>query len=786
LAPRKSADKKSEDSDRIQYVPLSAETRRRYLNYALSVITSRALPDVRDGLKPVQRRILYVMYHDLRLTPDAKTRKCSKICGDTTGNYHPHGQSSVYDTLVRMAQDFSLRYPLVFGQGNFGSVIGLSPAAERYTEARLDAISEELMSELRYQTVDMRPNYDATREEPVVLPSRYPNLLVNGSQGIAVGMATNIPPHNLSEVVKAAIHLIDADNATVAQLMKYVKGPDFPLGGRIVTDRREIRKAYEEGRGGIKVRATWAFDKKGRKTLDTRIVINSVPYGVETGPLVSSIGEIVASRKIPQLIDVSDESDEEQGLRLVLDIKSASDSEAVMAYLYKHTTLEQNFSMNLTALVPDEQGMPIPARLSLVEILRHFLDFRLITVRKRFEYQLEQLRKRIHILEGFGIIFKGLDKALKIIRNSQGKQDAAEKLMKAFPLDEVQTYAILEIQLYRISQLEIERILGELNEKRAEANRIEKILKSESRLWKVVKSELKDLADKFPDKRRTEIGNSDEIQEFDPQAYIVRENTNVVITVDGWVKRVGRLASVEGTRVREGDAVLDVIPGSTLDNAVFLSSAGVAYTMSMADVPASSGYGDPISKYVKLGDGEKIIGMITTDVRFTSEDSPANDPMPEPYIMIATAQGQVSAISLSQYRPTSTKAGRRYARLRKEDHVVFAKLITEEESIFLATRQARIVHFGLSDVPVLGNPGIGVKGIKLEKNDEVLGAAMMARPSDSLKILNSNDTVITIGQQKYNITSRGGKGIKTSQRNTFVEIQRPEIDLVDWNEMEEE
>jgi DNA gyrase subunit A len=442
--------------------------------------------------------------------------------------------------------------------------------------------------------------------------------------------------------------------------------------------------------------------------------------------------------------------------------------------------------MNLTALVPDEQGMPIPARLSLVEILRHFLDFRLITVRKRFEYQLEQLRKRIHILEGFGIIFKGLDKALKIIRNSQGKQDAAEKLMKAFPLDEVQTYAILEIQLYRISQLEIERILGELNEKRAEANRIEKILKSESRLWKVVKSELKDLADKFPDKRRTEIGNSDEIQEFDPQAYIVRENTNVVITVDGWVKRVGRLASVEGTRVREGDAVLDVIPGSTLDNAVFLSSAGVAYTMSMADVPASSGYGDPISKYVKLGDGEKIIGMITTDVRFTSEDSPANDPMPEPYIMIATAQGQVSAISLSQYRPTSTKAGRRYARLRKEDHVVFAKLITEEESIFLATRQARIVHFGLSDVPVLGNPGIGVKGIKLEKNDEVLGAAMMARPSDSLKILNSNDTVITIGQQKYNITSRGGKGIKTSQRNTFVEIQRPEIDLVDWNEMEEE
>jgi DNA gyrase subunit A len=748
------------------------------------VITSRALPDVRDGLKPVQRRILYVMYHDLRLTQDAKTRKCSKICGDTTGNYHPHGQASVYDTLVRMAQDFSLRYPLVDGQGNFGSVIGLAPAAERYTEARLTSISEQLMSELRYQTVDMRPNYDATREEPVVLPARYPNLLVNGSQGIAVGMATNIPPHNLAEVIKAAVHLIDADKPTVAQLMKYVKGPDFPLGGRIVTDRKEIRKAYEDGRGTIKVRGTWRFDKRGRKTLEKRIVIDAVPYGVETGPLIAAIGEIVASRKLPQLLNVNDETDDEHGLRLVLDIKSGDDAEAVMAYLYKHTALEQNFAMNLTALVPDEHGMPIPARLSLVEMLQHFLDFRLITVRRRFEYQLEQLRKRIHILEGFAIVFDGLDKALKIIRKSQGKQDAAEKLMKAFPLDEIQTYAILEIQLYRISQLEIERILEELDEKRAEAARIEKILKSEARMWKVVKSELQELGKEFPEKRRTEIGNSEEIQEFDPQAYIVRENTNVVITADGWVKRVGRLASVETTRVREGDSVLDVVPGSTLDTVVFLSSAGVAYTLSIADIPASSGYGDPISKHVKLADGEKIIGLITTDDRFTPEDNPPDDPLAEPYIMIATAQGMVSAISLSSYRTPSTKAGRKFARLRKGDQVVYAKLITEEESIFLATKNARIVHFGLEEVPVLGNPGIGVKGIKLEKGDEVLGAAMMARPSDSLKILNSNDTVITIGQQKYNITSRGGKGIKTSQRNTFVEIQRPDIDLVDWNELE--
>ncbi|HUG18507.1 MAG TPA: DNA topoisomerase IV subunit A [Planctomycetaceae bacterium] len=784
MAPPDTTTSTAENGDRILYVPLSQETRRRYLNYALSVITSRALPDVRDGLKPVQRRILYVMYNDLRLHPDAKTRKCSKICGDTTGNYHPHGQSSVYDTLVRMAQDFSLRYPLVDGQGNFGSVIGLSPAAERYTEARLSAVSEELMSELRFQTVDMRPNYDATREEPIVLPARFPNLLVNGSSGIAVGMATNIPPHNLGEVVRAAVYLIDSDDATVAQLMKFIKGPDFPLGGRIVTDRRELRLAYEEGRGAIKVRATWKFDKKGRNSLENRMIIDSIPFGVETGPLLASIGEIIASRKLPQLLNVADESDESSGLRIVLEIKSASDAEAVIAFLYKRTALEQNFAMNLTSLVPDDQGLPVPARLSLVEMLRYFLDFRLVTVRRRFEYQLEQIRKRIHILEGFEIIFNGLDKALKIIRGSQGKQDAAEKLMREFPLDEVQTNAILEIQLYRISQLEIDKIIEELKEKRAEAERIEKILSSESRLWKVVKTELLEVADKFPEKRRTEIGTSEDIQEFDPQAYIVKENTNVVVTTDGWIKRVGRLASVEGTRVREGDNVLDVLPASTLDTVVLFSSAGIAYTLSVTEIPASSGYGDPISKYVKLDDGEKIVGAVSTDSRFTPEDKTPGDPTSEPFVMVVTALGQVLAMSLSAYRTASTKAGRKYCRLRKGDSVMFARLIRDHESVFLATKNARIVHFALSEVPVLNNAGIGVKGIKLEKGDEVLGAAMMARPSDSLKIMNSNDTLITIGQQKYNITSRGGKGIKTSQRNDFVEIQRPEIELIDWNAIE--
>ena len=787
-----SADKTSKgnganNNDRIEYVSISSETRRRYLNYALSVIQSRALPDVRDGLKPVQRRILYVMYHDLRLMSSGKPRKSLKICGDTTGNYHPHGDASVYDTLVRMAQDFSLRHPVITGQGNFGSIMGLPAAAARYTEAKLSAIAEQLMNELRYQTVEMRPNYENTREEPVVLPARYPNLLVNGSQGIAVGMATNIPPHNLEEVIKACTHLIANPEATVAQIMKFIKGPDFPLGGRIVTDRPTIRKAYQEGRGSIKVRAEWKLDKERRQTVENRIVVNTVPYNVETGPLLSTIGDIIHSRKLPQLVDVADETDEKNGLRLVLDLKPGADPEAVMAYLYKHSALEQNFGVNLTCLIPDETGALSPARCSLVEILQYFLDFRFDTVRKRFEFQLEQLRRRIHILKGFAILFKGLDKALKLIRNSNGKQDAAAKLMKAFPLDEVQTEAILELALYRISKLEIDKINKELREKRAEARAIEAILKSNRRLWSVVKKELLEVAAEFADRRRTSIGSTDEITEFDPQAYIVRENTNVVVTKEGWIKRVGTLKSVSTTRVRDGDEVLAVVPGSTLDHVIYFASDGVAYTMRIDQVPPSSGYGEPLSKHFRMGDGVNIVAALGTDPRFTPEDKATRrKPIPTPYLMIATERGQIMKVSLSSFREASTKVGRKYCRLSKGDRVVTAELISDAETMFLATKQARVLHFSIDEVPLLAGAGKGVIGIKILEKDAVLGAVQLSRPSDCLRVHNSNGKPLSFGQMKYGVTSRAGKGIKTSQRNGFSEIIRPEIDLVDWTEYEEE
>ncbi len=776
----------SNGTDRIEYVSISQETRRRYLNYAMSVITARALPDVRDGLKPVQRRILYVMFDGLRLTADAKHRKCAKICGDTTGNYHPHGDAAVYEALCRMSQDFTLRAPLIDGQGNFGSMMGLPAAASRYTEARLTAIAAELMSELRYQTVDMRPTYDAVTEEPVVLPARFPNLLVNGAHGIAVGMMTNIPPHNLTEVINACVYMIDHSNVSVAQLLKYIKGPDFPLGGRLITDRRTMRKAYEEGRGSLKVRGEWQPDRQGRKTLANRLVIYSMPYGVESGNLVNEIGAIVQNRKLPQLLDVVDETSDETGLRIVLEIKSGADPEAVMAYLYKHTALEQNFVYNATALVPDGHGLTVPARLSLVELLQQFLEFRFATVRRRFEFLLEQLRKRIHILEGFEIIFDGLDKALRIIRKSQGKQDAAQKLMRAFPLDEIQTEAILVMQLYKISTLEIDNILQELADKRAEADRIERILKSDKRLWGVVKAELKELSDKYGDKRRTSIGSADEITEFDPEAYIVRENANVVVTRDGWIKRVGRLAKVESTRVREGDAVLDVVPGSTLDQIIFFTSEGVAYTMRIDGVPASAGYGDPLGKHFRMGDGAKVVAALSTDARFVPEDKKKRgQPTPAPYLLVATARGQVMRISLSTFRAISTKAGRKFCRLGKGDRVVFVELVTDAETMFLASKSARILHFSIDEVPVLGGPGKGVRGIRLQEGDEVLGGVQLVGARDCLKVKNEHDKLLTFGQMKYNVTSRGGKGVKTSHRTDFVEIVRPHIELVDWAAIEE-
>jgi DNA gyrase subunit A len=758
------------------------ETRHRYLTYALSVISSRALPDVRDGLKPVQRRILYTMFHDLHLRSDSRYVKCARIDGAVMGKYHPHGDAAIYDALVRLAQNFVLRVPLVDGQGNFGSVDGDPPAAHRYTEAKLQPIADHLMLELRQETVDMRPTFDGENQEPVVLPAQFPNLLVNGVSGIAVGMATNIPPHNLGEVIKASMHLIDNPDATTAQLLQHMKGPDFPLGGKIVTDRTTLRKIYEEGSGSIKVQSEWKIDHSGKKE---QIVITSIPYGVNKGALENAIGEIIASRKLPHLVGLLNESNEKVGLRIALEIKPDADPNMIMAYLYKHTALQENFAYNMTCLVPGPDGKTRPERLGLKEILRHFLDFRFQTVRRRFEYELAQLRKRIHILEGFRIIFNDLDRAIRLIRQSEGKPDAAEKLMKAFKLDEEQTTAILDAQLYRIAQMEIKKILQELKEKKAEAERIEEILGSKRKLWGVVKAELNELGEKYGDKRRTSMGSGDDLPEFDPEAFIVKENTNVVLTRDGWIKRVGRLASVEGTRVREGDEVIAVAPGSTLDHVIFFADDGAAYTMRINEVPASSGYGEPIAKFFKLGDQVRMVGAVTTDERFVpAETKPAKGDPPGPYLLVVTQQGLTLRAPLAPYRTESNKLGRRYVRLNEDDRAVMVAVLKQEKTIFLASKTGHVIHFPIDQINVLSGVGKGVMGIKLLGDDICLGGALIAEKSDRMSVQTSVDRVLEFSGNKYDVTSRGGKGFEAVKRSEFVRVLPPPISLVDWDEIE--
>ncbi|MBV9125480.1 MAG: DNA topoisomerase 4 subunit A [Planctomycetes bacterium] len=766
----------------VQTASIVQETRRRYLNYALSVITARALPDVRDGLKPVQRRILYTMYHDQHLYADQKARKCATTVGAVIGNYHPHGDVAAYDALVRLAQGWVMRYPLVDGQSNFGSVDGDTAAHYRYTEARLALLAEHLMAELRQNTVELRDNFDATKTEPVVLPAQFPNLLVNGTAGIAVGMATNIPPHNLGEVIRASIFLIDNPEASTAQLLDRIKGPDFPLGGQVLADRPTLRKIYEEGTGSIKVQGEWKEEQAGKRR---QIVITSIPYGVNKGNLEAAMGEIIAARKLPQLVGLANESNDKEGMRIVLEMKPEAEANLVMAYLYKHTALQENFAYNMTCLVPGPDGQPQPERLGLKAILRHFLDFRFATVRRRFEFELEQLRRRIHILEGFRIVFDALDKAIRLIRESDGKADASAKLIKAFKIDDIQAEAILDAQLYRLAQLEIKKILDELKDKKAEAARIEGILRSDKKLWGVIKEELNVLGEKFGDRRRTRMASAEDTPDFDPEAYIIRENTNVVLTRDGWIKRVGRLAAVESTRVREGDAVIAVAPGSTLDHVIFFASDGTAYTMRIHEVPASSGYGEPVAKFFRLGDEVRIIGALTTDERFTPPDQkPTNGEPPGPYLLVVTAQGQVLRTPLAPFRTESNKLGRRYVRLNEGDRVVLATVWNKEETIYLASASGHVIHFPVEEINILAGAGKGVMGIKLEEGDTCLGGALMGGRFDKMVLETAGGKTMEFGRGKYEVTSRGGKGFEAVKRTTFTRVVPPPIELVDWDQVE--
>jgi DNA gyrase subunit A len=754
------------------HVALHEAAQSRYLNYALSVITARALPDVRDGLKPVQRRILYSMWQK-NLTADSKHRKCATVVGDVMGNFHPHGDSALYETLVRMAQPFSLRYPLIDGSGNFGSLDGDSAAAMRYTECRLARVSDEMLTEIEQSTVHFRPNYDGTKTEPVVLPARIPNLLVNGTTGIAVGMATNIPPHNLKEVCTGLIKLLDNEDISNAQLCRYVKGPDFPTGGQILNSSEELQEIYKTGSGSIRLRGTWDVGPETRST--KTIYIESIPYTVNKAQLVERIADVVIARKLPQLLDVKDISTED--VRIALEMKKDADEKMIMAYLFKHTPLQINFAVNLTCLVPVEQNPEVgrPERLDLKQILWHFLHFRLEVVTRRLEHELAALQKRIHILQGFEKVFDALDEIIRIIRKSDGKADAAQTIMKRFELDAEQTDAILELKIYRLARLEILIIRNELGEKRKRARQITALLKDESGRWTMVRGELEEVQEKYGDKRRTVIASDSREPEYSADDFIIDEDNVVIISRDGWVKRQKEVKDLSTTRLREGDEVLAAFAGSTRATCVFFSNFGAAYTCRFVDVPASTGYGEPIQRLFKFKDGERVVAAMSLDPRVVGDIKPRKEGEPAPVHAVAvTSDGYALRFGLDPLVEVSTRAGRRYARPADGVEVVGVDRVTGKEVVIAATSGARGLLCPVEEINYLAGPGKGVILIKLAGDDDkVLGFIASTGDRDLLTVETTRGGEQTISTAKYEVTGRGGRGRELLQRGGFARVIWP-------------
>jgi DNA gyrase subunit A len=762
----------------FETIPLHETAKERYLNYALSVITSRALPDLRDGLKPVQRRILYAMHTGLRLLPEARHRKSATVVGEVMGKYHPHGDSAIYEAMVRMAQDFALRAPLVDGQGNFGSIDGDNAAAMRYTEAKLRALAVELLDELKRQTVAWRPNFDGTLSEPVVLPARFPNLLVNGAAGIAVGMATNIPPHALGEVVDALDLLIRRPKATLEDVLEVLPGPDFPTGGRLLATREELAEMYRKGEGSFDLQGTWTVEGK------THVILTSIPYGVAKADLVEKIGELIAGEKVPQLSDVRDESTDT--IRVVLELRKGADPEAAMAYLLRHTPLQTRFHANFTCLVPTErEDLAAPQRCDLLTLLRGFLAFRLEVVTRRLQYDLEVLERRIHILEGFEKIFGALDECLKIIRASKDKGDAAQRLMHRFGLDDDQADAILELKLYRLARLEIEVIQKELAEKRAAAAELRRLLDDEGLRWKLVRDELKDLRKRYADARRSEIAVPAPVKVYNAEDYIVAEDVFVIVTRDGWVKRQRSYTEVGAIRVREGDSVGWVLGASTRATVAFLTSTGKAYTVRVDALPSTTGHGDPIQKFFEFADRETVVGVVSYDPRvlppgvadpkgsdpglFGGDGAPAADVV-GPFVVAVSRMGQGVRLGADTFAEPSNKNGRTLMRLDRGDAVVMADVAGGGENVCLASKSGNVLIFPVPDIPVVKGAAKGVIAMRLGAGDAVLGATLASGRRDGLEVETSRGRREIVRTTKFEVQRRGLRGKAVLQRGGFTKV----------------
>jgi DNA gyrase subunit A len=746
-------------------VNIEDEMKRSYMDYAMSVIIGRALPDVRDGLKPAHRRVLYGM-RTMGLASNRAYRKCAKIVGEVMGNYHPHGDASIYDTLVRLAQDFNMRYPLVDGQGNFGSIDGDPPAAMRYTEARPQGLAEAMMSDLDKETVDFVPNYDETTEEPTVLPTTFPNLLVNGSAGIAVGMATNIPPHNMREVVDAVIDIIEhraeSRESKLRTVLKAIPGPDFPTGGYIV-GRQGIFSAYTTGRGSITMRAKAQIEetKKGDRV---SIVVTEIPYQVNKKRLLEKIGELHREKTIEGISDLRDESDRE-GMRIVIDLRRGEVPEVVLNNLYKHTQLQTTFGVIMLAIVAGR-----PRVLPLLEILEHFVEFRREVVRRRTEFELRKAEARAHILEGLKIALDHLDEVIKLIRGSKSPAEAREGLMAQFQLSQVQSQAILDMQLQRLTGLERQKIVDELAEILRTIERLRAILSSEELLMQLVVSELTAVRDRFGDDRRTEI--LAEEGELRIEDLIADEEMAITVTNTGYIKRTaistyraqrrggkGRI----GMRTREEDFLSHLFVASTHAYIMIFSDRGRAYWLKVHEIPdvGPGGKGKAIANLVSMEEGEKIAALLTVK-EFPGEEG-------QQFIVMGTRKGVVKKTDLSLF--SNPRAGGIIAMgVEQGDSVIAVELSDGSEQVFLGTSNGMSIRFEESDVRSMGRAAYGVRGISLREDDEVVAMAVVRQGGTMLSVAQNGYGKRT-DLDEYRVQSRGGVGIiniQTSDRNGKV------------------
>ena len=736
-----------EENNRILPIEIAEEMKKSYIDYSMSVIVGRALPDVRDGLKPVHRRILYSM-SELNLTPDKPYRKSARIVGDVLGKYHPHGDTAVYHAMVRMAQDFSTRGLLVDGHGNFGSVDGDAPAAMRYTEAKMSKLSLELLRDIEKETVDFVPNFDESLKEPSVLPSRYPNLLVNGSNGIAVGMATSIPPHNLGEVIDATVHLIDNEECSVDDLMQFIKGPDFPTSA-IIMGKESISEAYRTGRGKVKVRARAVIEElpKGKQ----QIVVTEIPYQVNKAKLVERIAELVKDKKIEGISDLRDESNR-NGMRIVIELKRDVNANIVLNNLYKHSQMEDTFSVIMLALVNGQ-----PKVLNLKQILYHYVQHQKDVVTRRTKFELNKAEARAHILEGLRIALDNIDAVISLIRGSKTTQEAKTGLMNKFGLTDIQAQAILDMRLQRLTGLERDKIEAEYEELIKKINRLKEILANERLLLNVIKEEMLIIKENYADERRTEIRHAE--GEIDMRALIEDEEIAITLTHFGYIKRLpadtyksqrrgGR--GISALTTREEDFVKHLVSTTTHSRLLFFTNKGRVFRLNAYEIPEGKrqAKGTAIVNLLQLGPNEKIATLLAIDEKDENK-----------YLLLATKNGIVKKTNREEFKNIN-KAGLIAIGLREDDELIGVKVTDGNKDILLVTKEGMSIRFDENDIRPMGRTAMGVKGITLSNEDKVVSMSLCEEGTDVL-VVSENGFGKRTDINEYRTQIRAGKGIKT-------------------------